>query len=123
MRLFLTIAMLSFSSITFADVQAQDAKYYLDKQVTVCGKAVQIVSKENYTFINLNKSHPYQDFYFYYLSSTFPAKDMLNKTVCAKGIVKNHNVKYQIIINSLDQFSYGSNKASYSKLNNLKGQS
>ena len=105
--------LITVSSSLFADViPPEKTKDYVGKTATVCGKAVQIESKANYTFINLNKPHSYQDFYFFYPSSTIPKSSFLNKKVCATGTIRIHYGqyrKYQIIVNSLDQFQIKGN--------------
>ena len=105
--------LITVSSSLFADViPPEKTKDYVGKTATVCGKAVHIVSREDHTFINLNKFHPYQDFYFFYPSSTFPKSSFLNKKVCATGTIQIHYgqyPKYQIIVNSLDQFQIKGN--------------
>lgn len=46
-------------------IRADQVSRYVGKEVSVCGKVVQIHTTRNGdTFINLDRPHPYQNFYF-----------------------------------------------------------
>ncbi len=75
---------------------------YVGKEVSVCGKVVEIHSTSNGdTFINLDRPHPYQNFYFYLYNQYVNKEIFLNKTLCRKGVVNSHKGKYQIILSTL----------------------
>ena len=78
---------------------------YVGKEVSVCGKVVQIHTTRNGdTFINLDRPHPYQNFYFYLYNQYVNKEIFLNKTLCRKGVVNSHKGKYQIILSTLTSY-------------------
>lgn len=101
---FKTILSLSFF-LSFATqavaaniVSSSEARNHVGKNITVCGKAVQIAKVGRSTFINLDKPHPGKDFYFYYRGADFPSSTYQNKEVCGKGTIVMHKGTPQIII-------------------------
>lgn len=103
-----SIALSLLAAPVFASevVSSAQAGNHIGKRVTVCGKAVEIVNINGDTFINLDKKHPYKDFYFYYYGNDFPKSLFLNKEVCSTGVVHEHKGRSQIIINNPSQISY-----------------
>lgn len=81
-------------------ITANQAKQFKNESITVCGEAVEITSLSGDTFINIDKKHPNQDFYFYYYGSDFPISKFLSKKVCGTGIILGHKAKTQIMIES-----------------------
>lgn len=71
---------------------------FVGKNVTVCGKVAQIHTTEfGDTFINLDKKHPQQKFYFYTYNQTV-SSSILYKNVCGTGVLAEHKGKLQIKI-------------------------
>ncbi len=83
-------------------IRTDQVSRYVGKEVSVCGKVVQIHTTRNGdTFINLDRPHPYQNFYFYLYNQYVNKEIFLNKTLCRKGVVNSHKGKYQIILSTL----------------------
>lgn len=86
-------------------VSAFEAKNLAGQYATVCGKVSEIKTIDRDTFINLEKKHPNQPFYFYHYGRTFPERKFLSQEVCASGLVVMHKNKPQIIIESPDELT------------------
>jgi hypothetical protein len=99
--------LLTFSSGVFANnkLTTDQLSGFVGKNVTVCGKVVEITTNNRDTFINLDKPHPHQNFYFYANNQTI-SFNRLFKNVCGTGILKTHKGKYQIIISDLKSLSF-----------------
>ena len=76
---------------------------FLGKKVTVCGRVVEISKLKNDIFINIDKPHPLQNFYFY--TNNFNDRKILFKNVCGTGVIEEHKGKYQIKISNINQLS------------------
>ena len=61
----LILSICSISSFA-SELTSDSAKRNVGDVKTVCGKVVEITKIGNDIFINLNKPHPMQEFYFYY---------------------------------------------------------
>lgn len=96
---------ISSSKIYAQNVSPNDSINYINKVATVCGKVAQVSVVDNSTFINIDKPHPYQNFYFYYPKPNYDAKKYINYNVCATGIVKRHNGKLQIKLKNISDLS------------------
>lgn len=84
-------------SVSAKKISVNEVSRFVGNKVTVCGKVAQISKVGIDSFINLNKPHPYQNFYFYSANQTLSQKYLL-KNVCGTGLVEKHNGKYQIKI-------------------------
>lgn len=95
--------LISFSAMANTNYIGTDqVSRYVGKEVSVCGKVVEIHStSKGDTFINLDRPHPYQNFYFYIYNQRVNKDFFLNKTICRKGVVNSHKGKYQIILSTL----------------------
>lgn len=93
------------SAMNESTVSAVEAKNYLGQIVTVCGQVSEVKTISLDTFINLEKKHPNQPFYFYHYGRTFPERKFLSQEVCASGLVVMHKNKPQIIIESPDELT------------------
>lgn len=96
-----TTAMMVASVNSYAvETTAENASRYIGQEVTVCGKVAQVATVNGDIFVNLEKRHPYNDFYFYLYGTNAMASGTPSGTVCGTGVVQQHKSKTQIILNS-----------------------
>ena len=104
--LILISCLISFTAMANTNyIRTDQVSRYVGKEVSVCGKVVEIHStSKGDTFINLDRPHPYQKFYFYLYNQRVNKDFFLNKTICRKGVVNSHKGKYQIILSTLTSY-------------------
>lgn len=96
--LILAATLAASATVAAGEVKPSKAANYAGQYATVCGKAVEVTTRSGDTFINLDKKHPRQDFYFYYYGNDIPRSKILSKKVCGSGVIATHKGKSQIII-------------------------
>ncbi|MEN8385525.1 hypothetical protein ACMGSW_16475 [Acinetobacter baumannii] len=105
----LTLSLLSLTTFANAlsQINAYDAKSYIGKTATVCGKVVAVKPYKNNLFINLEKNYPNQPFYFYIKKSdsreVSKALEKIGKRVCGTGLVELYNGRVEMQKSSVNQ--------------------
>ncbi|MCH2071453.1 hypothetical protein OHW25_04810 [Acinetobacter baumannii] len=81
-------------------INAYDAKLYVGKTATVCGKLVNVKPYKSHLFINLERSYPHQPFYFYIEKSNSQqitqAMNKLGTKVCGTGLVESYKGRVEM---------------------------
>ena len=93
-------AMASTGSLAMENLSAEDSIQHLGEIATVCGKVAQVATFSGETFINLERKHPNQVFYFYFPDVSTDTSRLQSKFVCGSGLIERHKGKAQIVINS-----------------------
>ncbi len=96
--LLLLVAVIGFSVSAQEIISSGEAAAYIGDIKTVCGKAVQTVSKKGYTYVNFGNRYPRQNFHLFI---TTPEKynnlyELTNKEVCAFGKIESYRNKPEI---------------------------
>ena len=112
-KIILFIATVLITKIAISQtVSVDSAKFYEGKTITVCGKVVDsYISKGEKKNVKLNFDKPYPETPFIVMIFEAdlpnfkynPTEFLINKNVCATGVVKIYKDKPEIVISSPEQ--------------------